>query len=144
MSASAPLLLPMTVNGAVATTSKVVVRTPVAGRVRGITVAVGTAPVGSSTLLNGTVRKATAAGTVIGTWSFVAAETSAVATMSATDGADELAADDLVVLVVAAVGDSTAGSNLTALLQIDQSADQDGSNVHSLSVLRGGHAGSSI
>ena len=143
MSASAPLLLPMTVTGVVATTSKVVVRTPFAGRVRGITVAVGTAPVGS-TLLNGTVRKATAAGTVIGTWSFVAAETSAVATMSATDGADELAADDLVVLVVAAVGESTAGSNLTALLQIDQSADQDGSNVHSLSVLRGNHAGSSI
>ena len=143
MSASAPLLLPMTVTGVVATTSKVVVRTPVAGRVRGITVAVGTAPVGS-TLLNGTVRKATAAGTVIGTWSFEAAATSAVATMSATDGADELAADDLVVLVVAAVGESTAGSNLTALLQIDQSADQDGSDVRSISVLRGNHPGSVV
>jgi len=133
----------MTVTGAVATTSKVVVRTPVAGRVRGITVAVGTAPVGS-TLLNGTVRKATAAGTVIGTWSFAAAATSAVATMSATDGADELDADDLVVLVVAAVGESTSGSNLTALLQIDQSADQDGSDVHSLAVLRQGHPGSVV
>ena len=140
MSASAPLLLPMTVNGAVATTSKVVVRTPVAGRVRGITVAVGTAPVGG-TLLNGTVRKGTAAGTIIGTWSFVAAATSAVATMSATDGADELAADDLIVLVVAAVGNTTAGSDMTALLQIDQSADQDGSDVRSLAVLRQGHPG---
>ena len=127
MSASAPLLLPMTVTGACATTSTVVARTPVAGRVRGITVAVGTAPVGSA--LNGTVRKATAAGTIIGTWSIAAAATSAVATMSSTDGADELAADDLIHLVVAAVGSSTAGSNLTALLQIDQSADQDGSDV---------------
>ena len=139
MSASAPLLLPMTVTGACATTSTVVARTPVAGRVRGITVAVGTAPVGSA--LNGTVRKATAAGTIIGTWSIAAAATSAVATMSSTDGADELAADDLIHLVVAAVGSSTAGSNLTALLQIDQSADQDGSDVVSVATLRGSHPG---
>ena len=139
MSASAPLLLPMTVTGACATTSKVVARTPVAGRVRGITVAVGTAPAGSA--LNGTVRKATAAGTIIGTWSLAAAATSAVATMSSTDGADELAADDLIHLVVAAVGSGTAGSNLTALLQIDQSADQDGSDVVSVATLRGNHPG---
>ena len=139
MSASAPLLLPMTVTGACATTSTVVARTPVPGRVRGITVAVGTAPVGSA--LNGTVRKATAAGTVIGTWSLAAAATSAVATMSTVDGADELAADYLVHLVVAAVGSGTAGSNLTALLQIDQSADQDGSDVVSVAVLRGSHPG---
>ena len=139
MSASAPLLLPMTVTGACATTSTVVARTPVAGRVRGITVAVGTAPAGSA--LNGTVRKATAAGTIIGTWSLAAAATSAVATMSSTDGADELAADDLGHLVVAAVGSSTAGSNLTALLQIDQSADQDGSDVVAVATLRGNHPG---
>ena len=139
MSASAPLLLPMTVTGACATTSTVVARTPVAGRVRGITVAVGTAPAGSA--LNGTVRKATAAGTIIGTWSLAAAATSAVATMSATDGADELAADDLIHLVVAAVGSGTAGSNLTALLQIDQSADQDGSDVVAVATLRGSHPG---
>ena len=139
MSASAPLLLPMTVTGACATTSTVVARTPVAGRVRGITVAVGTAPAGSA--LNGTVRKATAAGTVIGTWSLAAAATSAVATMSSTDGADELAADDLIHLVVAAVGSGTAGSNLTALLQIDQSADQDGSDVVAVATLRGSHPG---
>lgn len=139
MSASAPLLLPMTVNGAVATTSKVVVRTPVAGRVRGITVAVGTAPVGST--LNGTVRKATSAGTVVGTWSIAAAATSAVATMSTVDGADELAESDLVVLVVAAVGSGTAGSDLTALLHVDQSADQDGEDVRNVAVLRGNHPG---
>ena len=139
MSASAPLLLPMTVTGACATTSTVVARTPVAGRVRGITVAVGTAPVGST--LNGTVRKATAAGTVVGTWSIAAASTASVATMSATDGADELAAGDLVHLVVAAVGSGTAGSNLTALLQIDQSADQDGSDVVAVATLRGNHPG---
>ena len=142
MSASAPLLLPMTVTGACATTSTVVARTPVAGRVRGITVAVGTAPVGSA--LNGTVRKATAAGTIIGTWSLAAAATSAVATMSSTDGADELAADDLIHLVVAAVGSSTAGSNLTALLQIDHSADQDGSDVVAVATLRGSHPGSVV
>ena len=142
MSASAPLLLPMTVTGACATTSTVVARTPVAGRVRGITVAVGTAPAGSA--LNGTVRKATAAGTVIGTWSLAAAATSAAATMSTVDGADELAADDLIHLVVAAVGSGTAGSNLTALLQIDQSADQDGVDVHSVAVLRGDHPGSVV
>lgn len=139
MSASAPLLLPMTVNGTVATTSTVVVRTPVAGRVRAITVAAGTAPVGS--VLSGTVRKATAAGTVIGTWSIAASATSAVATMSSTDGADELAEGDLVHLVVGAVGSGTAGANLTALLQIDQSADQDGSDVVSVAVLRGSHPG---
>lgn len=142
MSASAPLLLPMTVTGACATTSTVVARTPVAGRVRGITVAVGTAPAGSA--LNGTVRKATAAGTIIGTWSLAAAATSAVATMSSTDGADELAADDLIHLVVAAVGSGTAGSNLTALLQIDQSADQDGSDVVAVATLRGNHPGSVV
>jgi len=129
----------MTVTGACATTSSVVVRTPVAGRVRGITVAVGTAPAGSA--LNGTVRKATAAGTIIGTWSLAAAATSAVATMSATDGADELAEADLIYLVVAAVGSGTAGSNLTALLQIDQSADQDGSDVVAVATLRGNHPG---
>ena len=142
MSASAPLLLPMTVTGACATTSTVVARTPVAGRVRGITVAVGTAPAGSA--LNGTVRKATAAGTIIGTWSLAAAATSAVATMSSTDGADELAADDLIHLVVAAVGSGTAGSNLTALLQIDQSADQDGSDVVAVATLRVNHPGSVV
>jgi hypothetical protein len=91
--------------------------------------------------LNGTVRKATASGTVIGTWSLAAAATSAVATMSTVDGADELAADDLILLVVAAVGSGTAGSNLTALLQIDQSADQDGSDVVSVATLRGNHPG---
>lgn len=139
MSASAPLLLPMTVTGACATTSTVVARTPVAGRVRGITVAVGTAPAGST--LNGTVRKATSSGTVIGTWSIAASGTSAVATMSSTDGADELDADDLIHLVVAAVGSGTAGSNLTALLQIDQSADQDGSDVVAVATLRGNHPG---
>jgi hypothetical protein len=116
----------MTVTGACATTSTVVVRTPVAGRVRAITVAVGTAPVGSA--LSGTVRKATAAGTVVGTWSLAAAATSASATMSTVDGANEIAEDDLLHLVVAAVGSGTAGSNLTALLHIDQSADQDGVN----------------
>jgi hypothetical protein len=116
----------MTVTGACATTSTVVVRTPVAGRVRAITVAVGTAPVGSA--LSGTVRKATASGTVVGTWSLAAAATSVVATMSTVDGADEIAEDDLLHLVVAAVGSGTAGSNLTALLHIDQSADQDGTN----------------
>jgi hypothetical protein len=126
MSASAPLLLPMTVTGTCATTSTVVVRTPVSGRVRAITAAVGTAPVGS--VLSGTVRKATSSGTVIGTWSIAAGATSAVATISTVDGADELAEDDLVLLVVGAVGSSTAGSNLTALLHIDQSADQDGVN----------------
>jgi len=129
----------MTVTGACATTSTVVARTPVAGRVRGITVAVGTAPAGSA--LNGTVRKATSSGTVIGTWSLAAAATSAVATMSTVDGADELAADDLIHLVVAAVGSGTAGSNLTALLQIDQSADQDGSDVVAVATLRGNHPG---
>jgi hypothetical protein len=126
MSASAPLLLPMTVTGACATTSTVVVRTPVAGRVRAITVAVGTAPAGSA--LSGTVRKATSSGTVVGTWSLAAAATSASATMSTVDGANEIAEDDLLHLVVAAVGSGTAGSNLTALLHIDQSADQDGVN----------------
>lgn len=139
MSASAPLLLPMTVTGAVATTSTVVVRTPVSGRVRAITAAVGTAPVGS--VLSGTVRKATSSGTVIGTWSIAAGATSAVATISTVDGADELAADDLVLLVVGAVGSSTAGSNLTALVQIDQSADQDGSDVVAVATLRGNHPG---
>lgn len=126
MSASAPSVLALTVTGAVATTSTAVARMPFGARVRAITVAVGTAPVGST--LNGTVRKATSGGTVVGTWSIAAAATSASATMSAVDGADELAADDLLVLVVAAVGSSTAGSNLTALVQMDQSADQDGTN----------------
>jgi hypothetical protein len=61
--------------------------------------------------------------------------------MSATDGADELAADDLIYLVVGVVGSGTAGSNLTALLHIDQSADQDGSDVVAVATLRGLHPG---
>jgi len=142
MSAYVQQTLAMTVNGVVATTSTVVVRVPFYARVRGITAAVGTAPVGAA--LNGTVRKASASGTVVGTWSIAAGATSAVATMSSVDGADQLAADDLLVLVVAAVGSSTAGSNLTALIQWDASADQDGVNVHSNTVHRGGHAGSVV
>ena len=142
MSASIPVLLPLTVTGTVATTSTVVVRVPVAARVRDVTVAVGTAPVGSA--LTGTVRKATSSGTVVATFSIAAAATSAVATLSSTDGADEIAEGDLLVLVVAAVGSSTAGSNLTALVELDCSADQDGSDVHSVSVLRGNHPGSVV
>jgi hypothetical protein len=129
----------MTVTGAVATTSSVVVRTPVPGRVRGITVAVGTAPTGAA--LTGTVRKASVSGTVVGTFSIAISGTSAVATMSTVDGADELDADNLLYLVIAQIGSSVAGSNLTALLQIDQSADQDGSDVRSVAVLRQGHPG---
>ena len=64
--------------------------------------------------------------------------------MSSTDGANEVAEDDLLVLVVAQIGSSVAGSNLTALLEIDQAADQDGSDVHSVSVLRGNHPGSVV
>ena len=126
MSASAPTVLALTVPGVVATTSTVVARVPFGARVRAITVAVGTAPAGS--VLSGTVRKATSSGTVVGTWSIAAGATSAVATMSTVDGADEVAADDLLLLVVGAVGSGTAGSNLTALVQVDQSADQDGTN----------------
>jgi hypothetical protein len=132
----------MTVTGAVATTSSVVVRTPVPGRVRAITVAVGTAPTGAA--LTGTVRKTSAAGTVVGTFSIAISGTSAAATMSTVDGADEIAADDLLYLVVAQIGSSVAGSNLTALLQIDQSADQDGEDVRSVAVLRQGHPGSVV
>ena len=142
MSASIPVLLPLTVGGAVATTSTVVVSVPVAARVREVTVAVGTAPVGSA--LTGTVRKATSSGTVVATFSIAAAATSAVATVSSTDGADEIAEGDLLVLVVAAVGSSTAGSNLTALVELDGSADQDGVDVHSVAVLRGDHPGSVV
>lgn len=127
MSASAPSLLAMTVTGAVATTSTAVMRMPFDARVRAITAAVGTAPVGST--LNGTVRKATASGTVIGTWSIAAGATSAVATLNTATTSDMLTEGDLVVLVVAAVGSSTAGSNLTALVSIDQSGDQTGTNV---------------
>jgi hypothetical protein len=142
MSASIPVLLPLTVTGAVATTSTVVARVPVGSRVRNVTVAVGTAPVGSA--LTGTVRKATAAGTVVATFSIAAAATSAVATVSTVDGADEIAEGDLLHLVVAAVGSGTAGSNLTALVQLDGSADQDGVDVHSVAVLRGDHPGSVV
>lgn len=142
MSASIPVLLPLTVTGTVATTSTVVVRVPVVSRVREVTVAVGTAPAGSA--LTGTVRKATSSGTVVATFSIAASATSAVATVSSTDGADEIAEGDLLVLVVAAVGSGTAGSNLTALVQLDGSADQDGVDVHSVAVLRGDHPGSVV
>lgn len=140
MSASVPQTLALTVTGAVATTSSVVARMPFNARARAITVAVGTAPTGAA--LTGTVRKTSVSGTVVGTFSIAISGTSAVATMSTVDGADEIAADDLLYLVIAQVGSSVAGSNLTALIQLDQTADQDGVDVHSLSVLRGGHAGS--
>jgi hypothetical protein len=61
--------------------------------------------------------------------------------MSTVDGADEIAADDLLYLVIAQIGSSVAGANLTALLQIDQSADQDGSDVVAVATLRGNHPG---
>jgi hypothetical protein len=127
MSASAPSVLALTVTGVVATSSSVVARVPFAARVRAITVAVGTAPTGAA--LTGTVRKATAAGTVVGTFSIAINGVSADATISTVDGANEIASDDLLYLVVAQVGSSVAGANLTALVQIDQSADQDGTNV---------------
>ena len=142
MSASAPTLLPLTVTGAVTTSSTAVARLPFGGRVRAITVAVGTAPTGAA--LTGTVRKATSSGTIVGTFSIAISGTSAAATMSSTDGANEVAEDDLLVLVVAQIGSSVAGSNLTALVELDGSADQDGSDVHSVSVLRGNHPGSVV
>ena len=140
MSASTPQVLTLGVTGAVTTSSSSVVRMPFNARARAITVAVGTAPTGAA--LTGTVRKESAAGTVVGTFSIAISGFSAAATMSVVDGADEIAADDLLFLVVAQIGSTVAGSNLTALVQVDQTADQDGSNVHSLSVLRGSHAGS--
>lgn len=142
MSASVPQTLALTVTGAVATTSSVVARMPFNARARAITVAVGTVPTGAA--LTGTVRKTSIAGTVVGTFSIAISGASAVATMSTVDGADEIAADDLLFLVIAQVGSSVAGANLTALIQIDQTADQDGVNEHSISVMRGGHAGSVV
>ena len=142
MSASAPSVLPLTVTGAVTTSSSVVARVPFGGRVKSITVAVGTQPTGAA--LTGTVRKATAAGTVVGTFSIAVSTSSASATMSTVDGANEIEADELLYLVVAQIGSTVAGSNLTALLEIDQEADQDGVNVHSTSVLRGDHPGSVV
>jgi len=141
MSASAPTLLPLSVTGAVATSSTATVRMPFDARVATVTVAVGTAPVGAA--MTGTVTKKTGAEAAVevGSWSIAAAAFSAVATLSATDGRNEIAAGDVVSLVVAQVGSSTAGSNLTALVQLDQAADQDGVNVHSIAVLRGNHAG---
>ena len=127
MSASAPTVLALTVTGAVATTSSVVARVPFAARVRAITVAVGTAPTGAA--LTGTVRKTSVSGTVVGTFSIAISGTSAAATISTVDGANEIAEDDLLFLVIAQIGSSVAGSNMTALVQIDQSADQDGTNV---------------
>ena len=144
MSASTPSTLALSVTGALTTSSAAVTRLPFNARVRAITVAVGTAPTGAA--LTGTVSKKTGAATavVIGTWSIAISGTSAVATISSTDGEDEIAASDLVSVAVTQIGSSVAGSNLTALVQYDQSADQDGSNVHSLAVKRGNHPGSSI
>lgn len=142
MSASAPSVLPLTVTGAVTTSSSVVARVPFVGRVKSITVAVGTQPTGAA--LTGTVRKTSAAGTVVGTFSIAVSTSSASATMSTVDGANEIAADDLLYLVVAQIGSTIAGSNLTALLEIDQEADQDGVDVHSTAVLRGDHPGSVV
>ena len=142
MSASAPTVLPLTITGAVATTSSVVARMPFGARVNAITVAVGTAPTGAA--LTGTVRKASVTGTVVGTFSIAISGTSAAATISTVDGANEIAADDLLFLVIGQIGSSVAGSNLTALIEMDQSADQDGVDVHSVAVLRGDHPGSVV
>jgi hypothetical protein len=142
MSASIPVLLPLTVTGTVATTSSVVVRVPVTARVREVTVAVGTVATGAA--LTGTVRKASVSGTVVATFSIPVSTASAVATVSTVDGADEIAEGDLLYLVVAQVGSTVAGANLTALVQLDGSADQDGVDVHSVSVLRGDHPGSVV
>lgn len=138
---SAPTLLALSHTGAATVATLATARMPFNARVRGINVSVVTAPTGS--VLSGTVTKKTgaAAAVVVGTWSIAVSGTSAAATMSATDGADEVAADDLVSLVAGAVGSSVAGAGVTAVLQIDQSADQDGVDVHSISVLRGNHPG---
>ena len=142
MSAYVPQTMAMTVTGAVATTSSVVARVPFGGRVRNITVAVGTQPTGAA--LTGTVRKASAAGTVVGTFSIAVSTSSAAATISTVDGADQFAADDLLYLVIAQIGSTVAGSNLTALVEWDATADQDGVNVHSNTVHRGSHPGSVV
>jgi pyruvoyl-dependent arginine decarboxylase (PvlArgDC) len=83
-------------------------------------------------------------GTVVATFSIAVSTSSAVATVSTVDGADEIAEGDLLFLVIAQVGSSVAGANLTALVELDGSADQDGVDVHSVSVLRGNHPGSVV
>lgn len=145
MSASAPTLLTLSASGGAATTVNPRVVMPFSCRVASLSVTAGIAPTGA-TLLNGTVTKTTgaAAAVVIGTWSFAASAKAATVTMSSTDGANEVTKDDVVALVIAAVGNTIAGSDLTALLELDQAADQDGVNVHSISVLRGNHPGSVV
>ena len=57
-------------------------------------------------------------------------------------GRDQLDANEVLTVTLSAVGSTTAATNLNLSLAVNQAARQEGSNVHSLSVLRGAHAGS--
>ena len=134
MSAAAPTIINLQIPGTISTSSAVAMRMPFAGRLVGVTAAVGTAPVGSALTLDVKTGSTVKAAASIG-----AAAVSAAGTLVAAQ--DMFAAGDVVEVDVTAVGSGTAGANLTVTLVVDQSADQNGVNVYSISVLRGNHDG---
>jgi hypothetical protein len=137
MSAAAPTIINLQIPGTIATTSAVAMRMPFAGRLVGVTAAVGTAPVGSALTLD-----VKTGATVKAAVSIAAAAVSAAGTLVAAQ--DMFAQGDVVEVDVTAIGSGTAGSNLTVTLVVDQSADQNGVNVYSIPVLRGSHDGGQL
>lgn len=134
MSAAAPTIINLQIPGTIATTSAVAMRMPFAGRLVGVTAAVGTAPVGSALTLDVKTDS-----TVKAAASIAAAAVSAAGTLVAAQ--DMFAQGDVVEVDVTAVGSGTAGANLVVTLVVDQSADQTGQNEYDIAVLRGGHDG---
>jgi hypothetical protein len=137
MSAAAPTIINLQIPGTISTSSAVAMRMPFAGRLVGVTAAVGTAPVGSALTLDVKTGSTVKAAASIG-----AAAVSAAGTLVAAQ--DIFAAGDVVEVDVTAVGSGTAGANLTVTLVVDQSADQTGGNVYSIATLRGTHPGSQL
>ena len=99
---------------------------------------------GVDEIFNGTYTITVVASTTTFAYAKINDNVSSVADSGATVvyGRDQLDANEVLTVTLSAVGSTTAATNLNLSLAVNQAARQEGSNVHSLSVLRGAHAGS--
>ena len=99
---------------------------------------------GVDEIFNGTYTITVVGSTTTFSYAKINDNVSSVADSGATVvyGRDQLDANEVLTVTLSAVGSTTAATNLNLSLAVNQAARQEGSNVHSLSVLRGAHAGS--
>ena len=93
---------------------------------------------------NGTYTITVVGSTTTFAYAKVAANVTSVADSGASVvyGRNELAENELLTVTLSAVGSTTAATNLNLSMAVNQAAPVSGTNVHSLTTLRGAHAGS--